>query len=97
MGWQIMKSSIKDFKTGGFVQSTPNHSPSFVGHIVGITVNPIGEPILSLNMTVRKFLSDEDMRELGFVPVDDTVKKFWQRTGGMHVTNVEPLDQSKNL
>jgi hypothetical protein len=92
-----MNRSIKDFKFGDFVQSTFGHSPTFVGNIVGVTVNPAGEPIFSIEITVRKFVSTQDMIALGFSPVDGTAKKFWKRAGGMHPSMIVPINKNVTL
>jgi hypothetical protein len=96
--------NITDFKINDMVQQKETAHGAFSlgkfnGVVVGFTVNSFGEPILSVDMTVRRLngTTAATMVAEGYAPVDFTFGVFWHRISSIHPSNVVPFHDVTNL
>jgi hypothetical protein len=95
--------SVRNFPIGTYVQSNEKISNPFIGHVVGLTVNHSGEPILEIKMTCRRIkdMDSRGMYQLGWEPAPGQHEaeraEFWQRTSPMHPSNVNLLERNTFL
>jgi hypothetical protein len=99
----MVKHTAHNFPVGTFVESVPRDDvggfarTSFIGTVVGITVNAFGEVILVLHMTRRSKLG-EDLSYLGWKPSPhDLSGTIWEMTSSMHPSNVRALNADTYL
>lgn len=89
---------IVNLRVGDLVQNSARSEMQFVGHIVGLTVNPMGEPVYRIKATTRKDWTAEFANGLGWLPVFRTVgDTFYEKEITMHPANVERLEFNKSI
>ena len=93
-------NDVTDFKINDMVQQAadPNIAdrPKFNGVVTGFTVNSLGEPILLVDMTVRRVYGNT-MAAGGYEPVAFTHNEFWHRVSSIHPSGVVPFHDITNL
>ena len=88
---------LTDAKVGMMVQSTHKNGHGFanrfIGTIKGVTVNSVGEAILSIEIIQRrpKHIAVDDIEKNGLVPAPYTHREFVQRIASIHPSVVEEL------
>lgn len=93
-------AQAQNFPPGTYVESVDEKiSNPFVGTVVGITVNALGEPVLNVHMTCRliRSMAEKGMVAAGWTEVISGQNEFWERTGPVHPSNVRVLGASTVL
>lgn len=92
--------TILDFPVGSYVESVPCPDAfsdiSFVGTVVGMSVNLMGVPIPMVHMIASRFTQNPN--RLGWTPVAaDYSNTYWERVGPMHPSSIQPLQATTYL
>jgi hypothetical protein len=90
-------NDVTDFNINDMVQQTDCAIwGKFNGVVVGFTVNCVGEPILLVDVTVRKTDAIGSV-DAFYTPVKFTNDEFWHRITPMHPKNAVHFHDINNL